>query len=140
MTVSHLSDKRKSPSPILRWSLIGGGTVSLGLGIAGTIVPLLPTTPFLLLSAACYARSSQRCYAWLLNHRVFGQIIHTWQAHRRMPRSAKRVALVLIPCTFAFSTWMLLERPGIWIPLDAFGMGLFVWILRIPVAQTRPTI
>ncbi|MDH4300313.1 MAG: YbaN family protein, partial [Dehalococcoidia bacterium] len=52
--------------------LIGAGTLSTGLGIIGIFVPILPTTPFLLLAAACYMRSSERFYRWLINNRVFG--------------------------------------------------------------------
>jgi uncharacterized membrane protein YbaN (DUF454 family) len=119
----------------MRWILAGGGTLFLGLGITGVFVPLLPTTPFLLLSAACYARSSKRLYDWLLNHPVMGRIIREWRTHRRMPLRAKRMALVFVIIAFGYSTWTFLSRPEIWVPLNILGLGLFFWLMRIPVSR-----
>ena len=62
-----------------RWLLIAAGTVFLALGVVGILLPLLPTTPFLLLAAACYAKSSKRFSNWLLNNRVFGKIIKDYR-------------------------------------------------------------
>lgn len=56
------------------------GLVALGLAILGAVLPLLPTTPFVLLAAYCFARSSKRLHAWLLSHPYFGPIIRNWQA------------------------------------------------------------
>lgn len=87
------------------------GTLSLGLGILGIPLPLLPTTPFLLLSAWCYARSSERFYVWLINHRVFGRHISNYREHRGMSRQLKWYTIGLlwltigISATFAVSLW-----------------------------------
>jgi len=76
--------------------LITLGTVSLTIGIIGIVEPGLPTTSFLLITAACYARSSERLYAWLLNHRVFGKYIIQYRVHRAMPAKAKVIALIMM--------------------------------------------
>ena len=64
----------------------------LGVGAAGVVVPLLPTTPFLLVAAYAASRSSARLHAWLLGHRLFGATIRRWQEHRAVARRAKLAA------------------------------------------------
>jgi len=77
-----------------RWILITLGSLFVGLGALGVVLPLVPTTPFLLLAAACYARSSERLHQWLLRNPTFGPMIRGWEDHRCIPRPAKRVALL----------------------------------------------
>lgn len=81
---------------ILRYFLLGIGTLSLGLGIVGIVFPLLPTTPFLLLSAACYFRSSNRAYEYLLNHKVFGKYIDDYRNKGGIALKIKIYALTLL--------------------------------------------
>ncbi|MCA8959104.1 MAG: DUF454 family protein, partial [Planctomycetes bacterium] len=81
------------------------GSVLLALAIVGAFLPLLPTTPFLLLAAGCYGRASTRFYNRLLNDRVFGSTIRVWRAHRGVPRRSRRVATVVVPVVFAISIW-----------------------------------
>lgn len=101
----------KQLSPWKRGLLVVAGTLSLGLGILGIPLPLLPTTPFLLLSAWCYARSSERFYYWLINHRVFGRHIRNYREQRGMSRKLKWYTIGLlwltigISATFAVSLW-----------------------------------
>jgi uncharacterized protein len=73
------------------WLIIG--LTSLALGIAGVVLPLLPTTPFVLLSAYCFARSSPRLHDWLLAHQVFGPLILNWQRHGAINPRAKLFAV-----------------------------------------------
>jgi hypothetical protein len=79
------------------------GTIAVGLGVAGIFLPLLPTTPFLLLAAACYARSSPRFYSWLMNHRWFGGYIRNYRENRAMELRAKISAIVLLWLTIGVS-------------------------------------
>jgi uncharacterized protein len=76
--------------------LIGAGTLSTGLGIIGVFVPILPTTPFLLLAAACYMRSSERFYQWLENHRIFGAYVRNYIEGRGMPVKIKIFTILLL--------------------------------------------
>ena len=74
------------------WLIVG--LTSLALGIAGVVLPLLPTTPFVLLSAYCFARSSPRLHDWLLGHKIFGPLIHNWEQHRAISPRAKVLAVL----------------------------------------------
>ncbi|MYE86030.1 MAG: DUF454 domain-containing protein [Gammaproteobacteria bacterium] len=79
------------------------GWASLGLGALGVLLPLLPTTPFLILAAYFFSRSSQRVHAWLLNHRVFGPPIENWRTHRAISTGAKLAALAAMALILAVS-------------------------------------
>jgi len=94
---------RPHDSRLVRLLCLGAGITALLLGIAGVVLPLLPTTPFILLAAACFARSSVRFHDWLLNQRIAGPIIREWQTHRAMPRRAKRAAFALMLLSFGGS-------------------------------------
>ena len=96
----------------MKWMLMILGSVSLGLGILGIILPILPTTPFLLLAAALYFRSSPRLYAWLLSRPRLGRYILQFREHRAMPLRAKLVSVALVWITLLYcafggvvSTW-----------------------------------
>jgi uncharacterized protein len=83
-------------SSIARTALVICGSAALVLGIVGVFVPVLPTTPLLLLAAACYARSSVRLHDWLLQHPVFGEYIRDYGERRGMKPRAKVVAITAL--------------------------------------------
>ncbi len=72
------------------------GFSCVGLAALGVFLPVLPTTPFLLVAAACFAKSSTRCYNWLMQNKVFGPLLQQWQQHRCIPLKAKRIAVTSI--------------------------------------------
>ena len=77
------------------------GWLAVVLGTLGVVLPVLPTTPFILLAAWCFARSSPRFHAWLLYRSWFGSYLRFWQKHHAMPRGVKPRAILLILLTFA---------------------------------------
>ena len=83
------------------WFMLG--LSALGLAILGVALPLLPTTPFVLVAAFAFARSSDRWHDWLRNHRVFGPIIEDWRQHRAIDRRAKIASAVGMAAVFALS-------------------------------------
>ncbi len=81
---------------LIRFFWLVGGFLSLAAGIVGIVLPLLPTTPFLLLAAFCFARGSQRLHDWLVHHPRLGPPIRDWQRHGAISRRAKWMAMVAI--------------------------------------------
>jgi uncharacterized membrane protein YbaN (DUF454 family) len=86
----------------MRWALIALGWTMVGVGVVGIVVPGLPTTPFLLVAAWAFARSSERFRHWLLNHRLFGPPIVAWQRHGAVPTSAKVLAVAMMAASLAY--------------------------------------
>jgi hypothetical protein len=127
-----------SKAILQRGLLITAGILSLGLGTVGIFLPLLPTTPFLLLAAACFIRSSGRLYQWLIHHRWFGAYIRNYREHRAMTLRAKVVALVLLwgvigsSAAFAMSDWTI----RFFLLLVAVGVTIHLLHLKTPVADT----
>lgn len=116
----------------VRLVFAGLGTLFVVLGVLGIFLPVLPTTPFLLLAAACYARASRRVFHWLLAHRHFGPLIREWREHCAMPYRAKRRALWLIALSFAISIGFFVPGWPAKLVMGAGGLVLMTWIARIP--------
>jgi uncharacterized protein len=128
---------RKHDSPVMRGLYLALGTAFVVLGGIGLIMPLLPTTPFLLLAAACYARASSRFYNALLNHRSFGPLIVEWRRHRSIPWRVKITAIVLMSATLASSIVFFVDYVPLKIALAFLGVMLAIWLYRIP-SRDRP--
>lgn len=126
---------RKSRSPLVRGLLIAAGTLCVALGIVGIFVPLLPTTPFMLLAAACYARASRRFHERLLANRTFGPLIHQWHRYRSIPRRTKISAIVLMSLTLGASIVFFVEPGWLQVALAVMGVFLAIWMARIPSRQ-----
>ncbi len=82
--------------PLEKYLLIALGSISLGLGALGVAIPVLPTTPFLLIALACYLRSSQKLYDWLMHHKLFGTYLYNYVTYRAVPRLTKIFALLIL--------------------------------------------
>lgn len=123
---------REHDSALVRGLLISVGGLCVVLGVVGIFLPLLPTTPFMLLAAACFARSSRRFHDWLLANRTFGPLIHEWERHRSIPRRTKLTAIALMSLTLAISIVFFVEPRWLQALLAAMGVLLGVWMYRIP--------
>jgi uncharacterized protein len=113
-----------------RWLWGAAGAAALLTGFVGAFLPLLPTTPFVLLAALCFSRSSPRLEHWLLNHRRFGPLIHDWRAHHAIPLRAKRLAWVMMALGSAWAAWVLPARFG-WIPALCCAVVAW-WMWQLP--------
>ena len=107
------------------------GTVFVGLGIFGIFIPILPTTPFLLLAAAFYARSSQRFYHWLLSNRWFGAYIDNYRQKRGMPLKIKMMTVALLWLTIGVSAAFAVQSLTVRIILVLIAIGVSIHILSI---------
>jgi len=115
---------------LTRLLLLAAGWLALVLGFAGVFLPLLPTTPFLLLAAACFVRSSPALHARMLAHPRLGPFLRQWRRERSIPRAAKRRAYVLVVGCFALSIWFV-EGLALRLALGALGLGLIVFLARL---------
>ena len=112
----------------VRWLYLAVGWASLGLGIVGVVLPLLPTTPFLLVSAFAFGKGSDRLHAWLLHHRYLGPPIHQWNTYRAISRKAKwlgtlsLVIIVAISLGFGAAPWIV----GLQVVV-CIGVCTFLW-------------
>lgn len=108
------------------------GVVAMSLGFVGIFLPLLPTTPFLLLAALCFARSSPALHDWLIHHPRLGPPITDWRAHRAISRKAKIAAAAML--VFALGT-------GIYFDLGPRVLGIQALVLLVVGAFifTRPS-
>jgi len=104
------------------------GLTCIILGAIGAFLPLLPTVPFILLAAFCFARSSPSAHSWLLNHKYFGPSLRDWEINGAMRPSAKKKAILAIACS-----WLLMVFLGIklWVLALQFliltGVSIFIW-------------
>jgi hypothetical protein len=128
----HDDTVREHASPLVRGLLVAAGTLCIALGVLGVFLPLLPTTPFLLLAAACYARASRRFYNWLLSNRTFGPLILEWRRHRAIPYRTKISAIALMSVTLAVSIVFFVTPVLLQIALALMGAGLAIWMYRLP--------
>lgn len=102
-------------SPIARWGWFILGWVMVGLGIVGALLPVMPTTIFLILAAGCFSHSSPRFEKWLLDHKWFGPSIRRWRERRAIPRKAKIVAIASMAGGYA--VLLFTANPPWWIDL-----------------------
>lgn len=109
----------------------------MGLGTLGIFLPLLPTTPFLLLAAVCYARSSEAFYNWLLNNKWFGQYIKNWREGKGIPIKTKILSISLLVLTIGYSVIFVVPIFIGRFFLILIAVGVSVHILSLPTLKNK---
>ena len=104
----------------------------MGLGGIGVVLPLVPTTPFLLLAAACFARSYRRFYVWLLDNRIFGPTAQQWQESRSIALRTKVLAVTLLVLTLGSSVVFFVPLWPVKVVLAAIGFWVIWFLVRLP--------
>ena len=108
------------------------GFLFLGLGFIGIFLPLLPTTPFVLLAAGCFAKSSEKWHSWLLANRVFGPMIRNWEEHKCVSCNSRRIAVLSVIFFGGYSVMFSLADPF----MITFGVALILFTLAYLYRQT----
>lgn len=111
------------------------GALSIVLAILGAFLPVLPTTPFLLLAAACFARASERFYNRLLNDRYVGRYIRDWRRTRAIPLPGKIMGISMVVLSLSYTILFHLSGPIARISTGALGCIGIVIMLRIPIRR-----
>ncbi|MDY0205168.1 MAG: YbaN family protein [Pseudomonas sp.] len=126
--------QRQARSRIVRYLLFTCGCISVALGVMGIFLPVLPTTPFLLLAAACFARSSKRFYLWLVMHPTLGPWVRDYLDGQGLPLKGKVWALALMWISISFSMWIV---PLFWVRIFMLisAISVSIYILK---QKTRP--
>ena len=130
------ASKKNKKQRVTSALLLVAGTISLALGAIGIFLPILPTTPFLLLSAACYLRSSERMHKWLLGNRWFGEYIRNYQEGRGIPLKTKIVAMAFLWGAIIYSAFFALDEILIaQVALLLIALGVSVHLIRLPTLK-----
>ena len=130
---------KKQGNKLVRTLWLIAGTICVVLGAIGMVLPLLPTTPLLLAAAACYCKSSDRMYNWLLNNKWFGEYIRNYKEGKGLPMKTKITALTVLWITISFSTVFILHRllpAQLVLPMQlimvAIAIAVSIHIVRLP--------
>ena len=129
------SGNKNRPNSFKRGTFIVAGTISLGLGAAGVFLPILPTTPFLLLSAACYYKGSERMHRWLLNNKLFGSYIRNYKEGKGISKIAKILSLFLLWITIGYSVFFMVGGYVVQLILFAVAIAVTVHVATLPTLR-----
>ncbi|WP_194726799.1 YbaN family protein [Noviherbaspirillum malthae] len=113
------------------------GLVAVALGVLGIFLPLLPTTPFLLLASACFMKSSPRLHQWMMNNRLFGEYLKNIQEKKGIPLRGKIVTLIVLWTSMGYSIYIVrpLVLKGL---LITIGLCVSAWILHMKTLRRGP--
>ncbi len=122
-------------SPLQRILLTSAGVLALLLGLLGIVLPGLPTTPFVLLSAACLARSSPRLHQKLISHRHLGPLVRDWEENRSLTRRTKWLSTTIMSTMVVLSAWQFSGRPLLQVLMLTLGVVGCIVVWRIPTRR-----
>ncbi len=110
------------------------GGLCILLGIAGIALPLLPTTPFILLASACFMRGSPAFHHWLHHHKTFGPILYNWNQNKAVESKVKQRGAIFIALSFTIS---IVVVPVVWVKIVLLVMAIVLlsWFMRLPVIE-----
>ena len=129
--------KLKPTNLALRWTLLISGFLATALGVLGIFLPVLPTVPLFLLALACFARSSERFYNWLLDHAHFGPIVRPYINGQGMTRASKVKAITLVWASISLSAFYLIEIDWVRWLLLIIACCVTLYLLRLPSIEVE---
>ena len=125
------SQIRITTSKSLRYTLIGFGWLNVGFGIIGAFLPLMPTTVFLLIAAACFAKSSEKFYTWLLTNKHLGKFVLNYREKKGMSLRSKCIAVTMLFFAIGYSTFFVAESLWLKIILVTIALGVSLYIISL---------
>ena len=123
---------RSISQKIIRSAYIIVGTIALVIGAIGLFLPVVPTTPLVILAAACYYRGSDRLHAWILSSRWFGETIKNYQAGRGLTRDTKLRAISMMWVMILVSAWFFVSSLFVRVAMICVSIGVTVYLVRLP--------
>jgi len=130
-------NEKKVQNRFVKFLLISAGTISIFLGFIGIFIPILPTTPFLLLAAALYSKSSDKFYNWLINNRLFGSFIRNYREGKGITLQAKFISLTSLWLVLGSTIIYAIENIYLKILLLLIAIGVTIHLLLIPTFLDR---
>ena len=136
MNNQEIHQVKEAKNPLLRVLWVGLGCLFVGLGAIGAVVPGMPTTVFLVLAAACFIRSSQRLYDWLISNKTFGPYLKDYREGKGIPRRAKVLALSMIVIFVSFAVFYAIEAKQVKALVGLIGLIGFLFVFfKVPAAK-----
>jgi uncharacterized membrane protein YbaN (DUF454 family) len=126
---------RRRPSSLKKAIFIVAGTILLGLATVGIFLPVLPTTPFLLLSAVCYFRGSERMHRWLLNNRLFGSYIRNYKEGKGISQANKVFTIFSLWAAICFSALLMVNNYIVQIILFSIAIAVTIHVITLPTLR-----
>jgi len=129
---TELTKETNTRQKVVRALFFVAGTVSLALGTIGIVLPILPTTPLLLLALACYCRSSKRMTKWVLTNKYFGSYIRRYKEGKGIPIKTKIIAISTLWITISYSAFFIVNIWIVQLILFAIAIAVSIHIIRLP--------
>ena len=137
MNNQEIHQVKEAKNPLLRVLWVGLGCLFVGLGAIGAVVPGMPTTVFLVLAAACFIRSSQRLYDWLISNKTFGPYLKDYREGKGIPLRAKVLALSMIVIFVSFAVFYAIEAKQVKVLVGLIGFIGFLFVFfKVPATKT----
>lgn len=133
------NDLKLHSNKLARVFLIITGWIFVSLGVIGIFLPVMPTTIFLILAAACFARSSERFYLWLINNKHLGKLIRNYRKYGGMPVRAKVIAILMMNVAIGYSALFAVDLLWVKIVLFAIAVSVTIYILSIKTLRIDET-
>jgi len=128
-------DDSRVSGKMMRGVYIVVGTIALVIGAIGLFLPVIPTTPLLILAAACYYRGSDRLHNWILSSRWFGETIKNYQEGRGLTRDTKVRAISMMWAMILISAWFFVSNLFIRVAIICVAIGVTVYLARLPTLE-----
>lgn len=135
LSSENLINKKIIKNPVLRHLVYAFGWLSVVLGVIGIFLPVMPTTPFLLLAAACFTRTSPKIYTWITGHPQLAKYVVPYLEGQGMPLKAKVYTLVMLWFTIILSAFIILDSKIVRVILPILGLLVSIYIMYQPTLK-----